>query len=207
MTSRMTHKLLVTALATAAALAIGPASASAGLLVSSAPDCAAQALDQNFLRWADVASYTPLPGGDFESASDWSLSGGAAVGSGNEPYNIAKDLSDTQSLTLPAGASAVSGSICVGIEHPDLRFVARSSSAAASLRVDVLFEDSLGTVQSAPIGTIAAGSSWGPTPPLPIVVNLLPLLPGERTAVAFKFTASNGTVQIDNVYVDPYRTS
>jgi hypothetical protein len=39
---------------------------------------------------------------------------------------------------------------------------------------------------------------------MPIGVNLLPLLPGNYTAVAFRFRASGGDWQIDDVYVDPY---
>lgn len=206
MKSRMTRKLPVLALAVTAALMIGPTSANAGVLVASATDCAEQSLDQNFIRFADVANYTPLPGGDFEQAGGWALAGGAAVVSGNEPFNIAEDPSDSRSLSLPAGASAKSNSICVGIEYPDIRFVARSSNPAATLRVDVYFEDGFGNVQSAPVAVVNAGASWSPSLPLPVAVNLLPLLPGERTAVAFKFSASGGSFQVDNIFVDPYRS-
>ena len=37
-----------------------------------------------------------------------------------------------------------------------------------------------------------------------VVANLLPLLPGEHTPVAFRFTALGGDWSIDDVYVDPY---
>ena len=70
----------------------------------------------------------------------------------------------------------------------------------------VLFEDAFGNVQSSPMGAVTAGGSWAASAPLPIVVNLLPLLPGSRTAVAFKFSASGGSFQVDDVYVDPYRS-
>ena len=41
----------------------------------------------------------------------------------------------------------------------------------------------------------------------PILVNLLALVPGERTAVAFRFTPRGlGSWLIDDVYVDPYGT-
>jgi hypothetical protein len=202
----MTRKLLALATAALAAFCLGPATANAGVLISSADDCADQSVDQNFIRWADVANYTLHPGGDFDSGPDWSLANGAAVVNGNDPYFIGDATGDSRSLSLPSGSSAKSGSICVGIEHPDMRFVARSNNPLATLRVDVLFEDSFGNVQSAPIGGVNAGSSWAPSVPLPIVVNLLPLLPGERTAVAFKFTASGGAFQVDDVYVDPYRS-
>lgn len=206
MKSRMTRKLLAPALAVTAALALAPA-ANAGVLISSAGNCGDQALAQTFLRWADVANYTLGPGGDFESSSAWELAGGAAVVDGNEPYYISNNPADSHSLVLPSGASARSGSICVGVEHPDIRFMAKSSDPLATLGVEVLFEDAFGNVQTALIGTVTAGSAWAPSLPLPIVVNLLPLLPGERTAVAFRFTASGGSFQVDDLYVDPYRSS
>jgi len=39
---------------------------------------------------------------------------------------------------------------------------------------------------------------------MPVIANLLPLVPGEQTPVAFRFTARRGAVQIDDVYVDPW---
>jgi hypothetical protein len=42
---------------------------------------------------------------------------------------------------------------------------------------------------------------------MPIVANLLPLLPGDHTPVAFRFTpvGLGGDWRIDDLYVDPYR--
>jgi hypothetical protein len=205
MTSRTTRRLLTLALISGAALFSSVPGASAGILVASATNCADQSLAQEFLPWADVANYTVAPGGDFEPGSNWALSDGAGVVSGNEPFYVGSP-SDSRSLTLADGASATSPSICVGIEHPDIRFFARSSNPTATLRVQVLFEDAAGNVQTSPMGSVTAGSSWSPSAPLPIVVNLLPLLPGSRTAVAFRLSAAGGSFQVDDVYVDPYRS-
>ena len=74
----------------------------------------------------------------------------------------------------------------------------------SALTVEVLFEDPGGNVRSLPIGVVKSPSGWAPTLPMVVVANLLPLLPGERTAVAFRFTALGGASwQIDDVYVDP----
>jgi hypothetical protein len=58
-----------------------------------------------------------------------------------------------------------------------------------------------------PIGIVLGGSAWGPTLPMPVIANLLPLLPGDLTPVRFRFTPAGigGAWQIDDVYVDPYR--
>lgn len=188
------------------ALWIAP-SAQAGLLVSSATSCDSETLSQPFLRWADPLSYTLSPGGSFEAgAPGWTLKSGAAVKSGNESFYV-HGAGEQYSLALPGGSSATSRALCVGIDHPSLRFFARNGgSLLSTLKVDVVFEDSLGHVLTAPVGVIAAGSSWAPTLPQVVAVSLLPLLPDNRTAVAFRFTpvGLGGDWHIDDVYVDPW---
>jgi hypothetical protein len=185
-------------------LALAVASpAQAGVLVSSATDCATETLEQPFLRWADAASYSLAPGGNFEAgAAGWALRGGANVGAGNEPYNV-HAAGESSSLALPAGGSATSPALCVGLDHPTLRLFTRGGSLLSALRVEVLFETSVGAVVAAPVGVVTAGP-WAPTLALPVVANLLPLLPNQRTAVAFRFTALGGDWRIDDVYVDPW---
>jgi hypothetical protein len=189
-----------------AALTIS-APAQAGLLVSSATDCDEQVYEQPFLQWADPANYVLAPSGTFEDgAGSWDLSGGASVNVGDEPFDVHAP-GEVQGLSLPPGSSATTAPMCVGIEHPTLRLFARNSGFLLStLKVEVLFEDNSGNVHALPIGLLAAGSQWRPTLPMPIVVNLLPLLPGEHTAVAFRFTPNGGNWKIDDVYVDPYRS-
>jgi len=193
-----------------AALSVGAGSASAGVLVSSAPSCDDQPLSQPFLPWLDVANYTPLPGGDFESgAAGWNLTGGSAVAKGNESYYVAGEK-DSHSLTVPSGGSATSATICVGIEHPTVRFFAKRNSGGllgtSTLRVDVLFENNLGLVNSLTVGVVTASSNWQPTLPMTVLASLLPLLPGEHTPVQFRFTPLlGGNWSIDDVQVDPYK--
>lgn len=206
--SRRSRRTAAVTLMALVALAAGAATANAGVLVASAPSCADQALSKTFLPWLDLADYTPLSGGDFETgARDWSMSGGAAVAAGNETYHVGGS-NDSKSLSLPAGASAVSPAICVGIEYPTIRFFVKRHSggslSAASLRVDVLFETADGDVAELTIGTVANEGSWQPTLPIVIGANLLPLLPGEMTPVAFRFTAEGADWSVDDVWVDPY---
>jgi hypothetical protein len=197
----------LTVLATAGLIALAaPAAAQAGPLVASAPSCEDQELSQPFLRWLDPASYTLNRGGAFEDgAAGWTLKNGASVVSGNEPFKV-HGAGDSHSLSLPAGSSATSSTTCVGLEHPTARlFVRNTGFVLATLKVEVLFETAGGSVQSLPIGLAVGGRNWAPTLPMPIIVNLLPLLPGDHTPVAFRFTPQGGTWSIDDVYVDPYR--
>jgi hypothetical protein len=204
----MIRRLSLSALAVAGALALAAPAAQAGVLVKSATGCDTLAWEQPFLPWLDVANYVTAPDGGFEAgAAGWALSGGAAAVAGNESFFASGRTGDSTSLSLPAGSSATSAAMCVGIEHPTLRFFVRQDGASllSSLRVEVLFEDSLGNVQAVPVGIVGGGSDWSPTPIMVISASLLPLLPGEHTAVAFRFTPEgSGTWQVDDVYVDPY---
>lgn len=200
---------LTTRIRTAAAIAavsIGalvPATAHAGLLAPRAVNCGTQTLSQTFLPWADVAYYTLQPGGDFEAGSPaWDLSPGAGIASGNEPWNVTS-ASDSHSLSLAPGASATSGTICVGIQHPDIRFFANASSSLATLKVEVLYWDGNGNQQALTIGTVTGNSGWAATAQMPIVANLLPLDPDGSTPVAFRLTATSGSWNVDDFYVDP----
>ena len=206
--SRRCLRTAAAAVTAVVALAAGATTAHAGLLVASAPDCEAQSLSRTFLPWWDIANYTALSGGDFEGAGDgWSMTGGAAIADGNESYDVGGS-DDAHSLSLPAGASATSPAICVGLSHPTIRFFNKRRSGGwlspASVRVDVLFETATGDVASLPIGFAGNGGSWQPTSPMLVVANLLPLLPGERTPVAFNFTAQGADFSVDDVWVDPY---
>jgi hypothetical protein len=203
---RRSRRLATLVAASLAALGIAASSAAAGPLVASATDCDAQTAEQPFLPWADPASYVLAPGGTVESGTaGWSVSGAAGAVSGNEPWYVHAD-GESKAMRMPSGSSATTGSMCVGIEHPTLRLFARNGgSILSTLRVDVLFEDAWGGQHSATIGLAGGGSSWQLTPQMPVLVNLLPLLPGEHTAVAFRFTAQGGSWTIDDVYVDPWQ--
>jgi hypothetical protein len=194
--------------AASAVILVTAAPANAGLLVASAQDCEAQASSQVFLRWLDPLRYEQAPGGDAESGAGWTLGGGARIVAGNEPWKVG-GREDGSSLLLPRGSQATTGVMCVGIGHPVMRFFARRTSGwlLDSLKVEVLFEGAGGRVNSLPIGLVLAGGQWQPTLPFPVLASLLPLLPGEQTPVAFRFTPlGSGTWQIDDVYVDPWRS-
>jgi hypothetical protein len=202
MPSRRTFAIALASIATS--LSLTPA-ANAGALVDSVT-CNAMSVGQVFLPWADVAQYQQAPGGTAESLSGWATTGDVSVANGNEPWNVAGTGSN--SIRLGSGGStATTASMCVGVEHPTLRFFARSSSASlfSSLRVEVLFEDLVGNIVPLQIGSVTASGSWTPTPVYVVAANLLSVLPGDETAVAFRFTPVGGASwQIDDIHVDPW---
>lgn len=183
-------------------------SASAGVLVQTTTKCPDQALSKPFTRWLDQASYTLLPGGSMEGgAAGWTLSGGAKVVAGNETWKVG-GAGDGSSLRLPSGSNAVSAPICVGLEHPTVRFFAKKNSGLLStLAVSAIVRLQLGGTLEVPFGVMVAGGKWTPSLPYLFLGNLLPLLPGQYTPVSFRFRPIlGGDWQIDDVYVDPFRS-
>jgi hypothetical protein len=188
---------------------LGSLVAATALLAAAAPTgsaaltCPGQTYVQPFTPWFDYANYVALPNGSFESTSGWMLAGGAAKVSGNEPFHV-NNAKDSNSLSLPPGASATSPPLCVTLLHPDLRFFAQNTgSPLATLKVDVI-TTVLGLRVTTPVASLLAGPSWQPTLPLPFLTNLVSPLTDN---VQFRFTAvgSRGAWRIDDSYVDPFK--
>jgi hypothetical protein len=202
---------LVAGLTGAALFAALPGSASAGVLVASAPSCDNGAASQPFAQFGDDNSYFLAPGGNFESgAAGWSLGGARVVGD-QEPWRVADD-NGSHALSIGAGRSVVSPTVCLGLEHPTMRFFAHRSGGGllgglSQLVVTARVETSLGLVVEVPVGTVTTltnGVQWNRTPTQVVLASLLPLLPGEHTPVQFRFTAvGTGDWVIDDVFVDP----
>jgi hypothetical protein len=203
MTTSLKHFVAVAVALIAAALALTVSSpASAGLLPIFCPGTTSTP----FLRWLDPLQYTLAPGGDFEGRTAWALTGGAKVVSGNEPFRVTRST-DTRSLSVPAGASALTPPVCVGLLDPTLRFFAVGGNSSSSLRVDVVYKTILGTVTQR-VASVGTAKAWGPTPPYLFLANITGLLSlnGLTSSVQFRFTATGSAGwQIDDVYVDPFK--
>jgi hypothetical protein len=199
------RRTVVAAAATVASLALA-APANAGILTQSATDCGDETLTHPFARWGDRANYKLVPGGNFESANAaWNLQRGARLVAGNEPWKVG-GTGHARSLSLPAGSTAISATSCVGLAEPTLRFFARKQRGLLStLVVSAWVKTSLGLEVPVPVGVVLGDGSWRPTAPMLVAASLLPLLPGDRTPVAFQFTPLLGDWQVDDVYVDPMR--
>jgi hypothetical protein len=173
---------------------------------SGGSDCS-PALSQPFLPWLDPGNYFLAPGGNFESgAGGWSLAG-ASVVSGNEPWKVGGG-SDSHSLRVPSGAHATAPATCIGLADPTVRFFARNT-APLGLGTLVVTADvsAAGLDVRVPVGVVTGGSSFEPTLPLPLLANLTSPLPGSTGTVTLEFTALGGSWQIDDVYVDPFKTN
>ena len=180
-----------------ASLSLAPAQA-----VASTPTCPSATLSQPFLKWGDENFYTLVPGGNFASSpSTWTLSGGARLAAGGEPYGVTGTVG-AWSLALGAGASAQSPFNCVEPSDRTFRFFARSEGTAATVLVQVVYETAKGSVASAG-KQLALNSNWEPSATLHTGAALVTAITGETAHMALRFTALSGSSRIDDVFVDP----
>lgn len=182
------------------ALVMGVGDASAGLF-----GCRYGNAEQSFARWGDSADYVPIPGGNFESYySGWSLSGGARIVGGNEPFYI-RSTGDDRSLLLPPGSSALSPAVCLQVLTPTIRFVGSSSDSSA-VRVTLYTRTLFGLLQIPTYGSMGVSSTWDASDVQPFLLqNVLGLLNLSGVNVYFRFTpVGDSTVQMDDVELDPF---
>jgi hypothetical protein len=188
--------VVLAAVVVAAGLSV-PAASAASLL----PSCGA--ISYPFAAWGDYDSYCKFPNLGFESGTTaWTVSGKASVVSANEPWHVSG--AGTHALQLGPGATALSSTLPVNLLDPWVRLFARSSGANGSLRVQVLFRGLLGNLTGVlNVGSLSPGSysSWQPTQRV-LSTLALPLLT-TSAQVQITSTATSGSWQIDDVYLDP----
>jgi hypothetical protein len=190
---------IVSSLGLSGVLSAAPAQAA---LVSTGA-CDNATLSQPFASLGDTNDYKLVPGGSFESGTTgWTLSGGARVVAGSEPYGATGSVGKS-SLYLPAGASVQSPYTCVNAAYPSLRLFARNNSLLSTLVVQLVYSNPLLGLVPIPVGVVALSGQWKPSLPMLTASAVPGLLSGGTTQVALRFTALLGSSQIDDVFVDP----
>lgn len=163
--------------------------------------------EQVFKPWGDQRSYVLAPDGGFEAGGQgWYLGGGAKTVTGNEAFHL-NDAADSRSLSLPAGSTAVSPPICMSIDTPIFRLVARNSGDPSSgLKVEATYV-LLGLVRTKTVSTVYGNSSWAPSQQLSTVLSLSTVVGTViPSAIQIRVTpvGSGGNWQVDDVYIDPF---
>jgi hypothetical protein len=173
----------------------------------SAKACSYSGAEQVFSGWGDQRSYVLAPDGGFEAGgSGWSLSRGAKVVEGNESYYL-NDSNDSKSLSLPAGSGAASPPVCMAIDTPSFRLMARNTGDPSSrLRVEAVYS-LLGLVRTKVVSDLTASSSWAPTKSVSTVLGLSTLV-GTLipSSIQIRITPldARGSWQVDDLYIDPF---
>lgn len=176
-----------------------PAALASGSLLGLNNDCGSTS--QPFAQFGDYRNYTFGTNGGFENGSTgWSLGGGQIV-SGNESFYV-HSSSDRYSLSLSPGDAALSPKLCMGTTSTVTRFFVRSDNGGR-VRVQVVLRGLLGQVLGVlQVSDLSAGSSWSPGPGVLNLDSLLGIL--GVSSIQLKFTGLSGTVQVDDLYVDPW---
>jgi hypothetical protein len=198
-------RFLVPALLAATAFAV-PA-ANAGLIGNLLNNCPTGGT-KVFAPWQDSANYLLSPNGGFEFGSTgWSLSGGASVVGGNEPFYP----TGSHSLALPSGSTATSPTVCLGSSQLYIRMFGKDLGGTDSgLRVRIQFYGLLNNLLGfKDFAVFPGGQDWAPTSqvqssgglltPLPVVS----LLSSTSARIQITPLGTGSRWQIDDVYIDP----
>ena len=176
--------------------AVGKKDAVAPVAGSPCPD---RAFSTVFSAFHDRALYTLAPDGDFEAgAAGWELGEGAVVVDESSSIQLGAALG-AKSLELADGASAVSPEICVERGFPTFRFVKRSADGGV-LRVAVLYRDGKKAKKA---GRVKAAADWSVSRKVSLAQGRFHVKRGQSASVQLKFTASRGSVRMDDLYIDP----
>src|SRR5262249_27184774 len=101
--------------------------------------------------------------------------------------------------------SVTSTPFCVDETFTHFRAFARNLSGKGSISVEVLFTDDKGKSVTRGVDSFKGSSAWAPTGQLPIEV--LKKAGTTTVPVSFRFTAKQGTFQVDDIYIDPWARS
>jgi hypothetical protein len=161
---------------------------------------------QVFAPWGDYSYYYPVTNGGFELGSTgWTLTGGATIVTGNEPFY----RSGSRALSLPDGSSATSPQICIGLTNDFVRmFASDVGGRDRGLRVRItwygLLSKVLGTVDFA---TFTPGGPWAPSVRVQSLGGIPPLVPPlGSTSARIQLTpiGSGSNWLVDDLFVDPF---
>jgi hypothetical protein len=203
------RRLSLSLLSASAAIAVlGITSAAAGAATASSSTCL-PATTQAFAAAGDFHPYFLLSGGAFEAGTPtWNLAGGAARVAGNNTAG-GDPLANTTSLSLPAGSSATSPTVCVTRDAPTIRFYVRNTGAASSrLGVTVFYSLPNGMPKSKQVASVSGTGVWQASAAIVYMADKFAAASATGTTnVSFQFTPldANGQWRVDDVYVDPFK--
>ena len=199
-------RLLVPAVLAATAFSVPAANAGldfGGLLGGNCPSGGTQV----FAPWQDFANYYLAPNGSFEfGTTGWSLSGGAKVVDGNEPFLP----TGTHSLSLPSGSSALSPAVCLGPKQLYVRMFAADAGGTDSrpARARRLVRPPEQGARDHRLSRSSSPAAAGRRPSKlnssgGLQVPLLPILGSTSARVQITPLGGGSNWQIDDLYIDP----
>jgi hypothetical protein len=158
---------------------------------------------QPFSQFGDQNDYFAFSNNGFESGmTGWKLAN-AFVSGGNEPWAV--NGGGSSSLTIGPGGSASGPKVCAALNAPGWRMFAKSNGANGPLQAQVVFYGLLGNVTGI-LNVTSFGPSgyttWQPSGDVPSAL-ALPIFT-YAAQLRLTSTATSGTWQVDDVFVDPF---
>jgi hypothetical protein len=203
------HFLKTTVLTLGAVVLLAAPAKAAG---TATPVCTPSgALSKTFLPFGDAGLYTPVANAGLENGSaGWTLTGGAAVVGGNDPWFVTGNSSDSHALNLPMGATATTATFCVDKTYTHIRLLARNTGLLTSsqLKVEILSYSGGKWTAAKGFTQKSETTNWVVSESVPIQV-LAKAAPDATIPIAFRFSVVglHAGFQIDDVYVDPWARS
>jgi hypothetical protein len=158
---------------------------------------------QPFSQFGDKNDYFAFSNNGFESGTTgWKLAN-AFVSGGNEPWAV--NGGGSSSLTIGPGGSVSGPKVCAALNAPGWRMFAKSNGANGPLQAQVVFYGLLGNITGILNFTSFSPSGYGTWQPSGNVPSAL-ALPILTYAAQLRLTstATSGTWQVDDVFVDPF---
>jgi hypothetical protein len=204
--ARLGTRFVLAAIVALTAVALYAPGANAGLVGGLIGNNCPTSGTQVFAPWSDYRSYYLAPNGGLENGTTgWTLSGGASIASGNQPFF----RSGTHSLALPSGSRALSPTTCIGPYALSLRmFGSDAKGTDGGVHVRVLWYGLLNQLLGATdYATFKPGGGWAPTSSVNSSGGfnlLLPLLGSTSARIELTPLGGGSSWRIDDVYVDPW---
>lgn len=154
-------------------------------------------LTQAFLSWGDTSLYQVPSGESYDSfdGGGWTLSGGASI-----TTTQLADGSIGQVLNLPAGATAISPTVCINSSYPTARTMMQNVVGGAGMFFYVSYPNSNGFRNTGQVHV--NGSGWALANPANLQSNVV-----GWTPMQFEFVGAGGNggdTQLYNFFLDPY---
>jgi len=199
---RQVRRAAAFTVATAAAFAAWAPTASAATTAS--VPCSTRSTAKKFLAVdGDINSYFTAPAGTFEAgATGWALANSSVV-TGNEPRYI-NGAGQSRSLKVNSGGLAVTPIFCNAKGEALVRFFYKGSAGARiHLHIDVTNTTSN---LNSPLDwevPVAANGGWVAASG----INVPWMYSGDNTEnMQLRFSAVGGSVQVDDVEIDPWKS-
>jgi hypothetical protein len=133
----------------------------------------------------------------------------AKVVAGNETFFV-NAKTDTKSLTIPTGSQVTAPTVCVGMGENSFRFFVKNPAVSgAVLHVQAAVQNPLtGLVLSTGFDVKATTGAkvWAPSSRITIPNLLGGVLGTQNVTLTFSAKGSAATWNIDDVFVDPFRS-